>query len=147
MSECFRQINNHNGRLAMTPLVLLLARILLALLFILAGAGKLADVSGFAGYMASGGVPTFLAWPVIAFEILGGLAILIGFLTRPVALALAGFCVLSALMFHFVPADQLQMSIFFKNLGLAGGFLLLWVTGAGAWSLDARLGRSVSATA
>ena len=50
-------------------------------------------------------------------------------------------------MFHFVPADQLQMSIFFKNLGLAGGFLLLWVTGAGAWSLDARLGRSVSATA
>ena len=131
----------------MTPLVLLLARILLALLFILAGAGKLADVSGFASYMASGGVPAFLAWPVIAFEILGGLAILIGFLTRPVALALAGFCVLSALLFHFVPADQLQMSIFFKNLGLAGGFLLLWVTGAGAWSLDARLGRSVSATA
>lgn len=125
----------------MPALTLLAARILLALLFIMAGLGKLADVQGFAGYMASGGVPAFLAWPVIALEILGGLAVLSGLLTRPAALALAAFSLASGLLFHFDPADQMQMTMLLKNLGLAGGFLLLWATGPGAWSLDALLGR------
>lgn len=125
----------------MPALTLLAARILLALLFIMAGLGKLADVQGFAGYMASGGVPAFLAWPVIALEILGGLAVLFGLLTRPAALALAAFSLASGLLFHFDPADQMQMTMLLKNLGLAGGFLLLWSTGPGAWSLDALLGR------
>ena len=123
----------------MTHVSLLAARVLLALLFVIAGLGKLADVDGFAGFMASGGVPAFLAWPVILFEILGGLAILVGFQTRIVALALAGFCVLSGLLYHFNPADQMQMTMLLKNLGLAGGFLLLAQTGAGAWSADSRL--------
>ena len=123
----------------MTHVSLLAARVLLALLFVIAGLGKLADVGGFAGFMASGGVPAFLAWPVILFEILGGLAILVGFQTRIVALALAGFCVLSGLLYHFDPADQMQMTMLLKNLGLAGGFLLLAQTGAGVWSVDARL--------
>lgn len=123
----------------MTHVSLLAARVLLALLFVIAGLGKLADVDGFAGFMASGGVPAFLAWPVILFEILGGLAILVGFQTRIVALALAGFCVLSGLLYHFDPADQMQMTMLLKNLGLAGGFLLLAQTGAGAWSADSRL--------
>lgn len=125
----------------MPALPLLAARILLALLFIIAGLGKLADVQGFAGYMASGGVPAFLAWPVIALEVLGGLAVLFGLLTRPAALALGAFSLASGLMFHFDPADQMQMTMLLKNLGLAGGFLLLWATGPGAWSLDALLGR------
>jgi len=125
----------------MPALTLLAARILLALLFIMAGLGKLADVQGFAGYMASGGVPAFLAWPVIALEVLGGLAVLSGLLTRPAALALAAFSLASGLLFHFDPADQMQMTMLLKNLGLAGGFLLLWSTGPGAWSLDALLGR------
>jgi putative oxidoreductase len=125
----------------MTNVSLLAARVLLAVLFILAGLGKLSDVGGFAGYMASGGVPAFLAWPVVLFEILGGLAILAGFQTRIVALALAAFCVLSGVLYHLDPADQMQMTMLLKNLGLAGGFLLLAQTGAGAWSLDARLRR------
>jgi len=119
----------------------LAARILLSLLFIVAGFGKLQDVAGFTGYMTSGGVPAFLAWPTIALEFLGGIAVLIGLFTRPVALALAGFSLLSALLFHLVPADQMQMTMFMKNLGLAGGFILLAAQGAGAYSADARLGR------
>lgn len=114
-------------------------RILLALVFIVAGLGKLGDVQGFAGYMASGGLPAILAWPAILFEILVGLALLVGFQTRLAALALAAFSVVTAVMYHFVPADQLQMAIFLKNLAMAGGYLLLVVHGAGALSLDNRM--------
>ena len=64
---------------------LLVARILMGLLFVMAGFGKLGDVSGFAGYMASGGIPAFLAWPVVLFEILVGLLLIVGFQTRIVA--------------------------------------------------------------
>ncbi len=121
-----------------TDTALLIARILLALLFIMAGIGKLGNVEGFAGFMASGGVPAFLAWPVILFEILGGIALLVGVLTRPVALALGAFCIASALLYHFDPADQNQMTQLFKNLALAGGYLALAVAGPGRFSIDAR---------
>ncbi len=123
-----------------TSLATLIARVLLSALFIVAGLGKLSDVAGFTGYMTSGGVPAFLAWPVIALEVLGGIAVLIGFKTRIAALALAGFALLSAMLFHFVPADQMQMTMFFKNLGLAGGLIMIAAYGAGAYSLDARMG-------
>ncbi|WP_127104194.1 DoxX family protein [Pararhodobacter zhoushanensis] len=125
----------------MTALPLLVARILLSVLFIVSGFAKIPNAEGMAAYMQSGGVPGFLIWPVIALEVLGGLAILFGLFTRPAALALAAFCVVAGAMFHFDPADQMQMTSFMKNLGLAGGFLLLWVTGPGAWSIDAMLGR------
>ena len=120
---------------------ILVARILMAIIFIMAGLGKTADVAGFAGYMASGGIPAFLAWPVILFEILGGLAILIGYQTRIVALALAAFSVLSGVMFHFVPADQMQMTMLFKNFAMAGGYIALALYGAGSLSVDAKLAK------
>jgi putative oxidoreductase len=126
----------------MTNASLLVARILLAILFIVAGLGKLGNVEGFAGYMASGGVPAFLAWPVILLEIVGGVAILVGFQTRVFALALGGFALLSGLLYHFDPSDQMQMTQLMKNFGLAGGFLLLALNGAGAWSVDAKMGRA-----
>ncbi|MEQ8341521.1 MAG: DoxX family protein [Marinovum algicola] len=127
---------------------LLVARILLSAMFILAGIGKLGDVQGFAGYVASGGLPGFLAWPVIVLEILGGLALLVGFQTRLAALGLGLFSVATGVLYHFVPADQMQMTIFMKNLALAGGYLALALVGAGQWSADAALGRkSATATA
>jgi putative oxidoreductase len=125
-----------------TSLALLLARVLLGVLFVLAGLGKLADVPGFAGYMASGGVPAALAWPVVLLEILGGLALIAGVFTRAVALALGAFCVLSGVLYHFDPADQMQMTQLLKNLALAGGYLALAITGPGALSVDQRLGRA-----
>ena len=125
---------------------LLAARVLLGVLFIMAGLGKTADVAGFAGYMASGGVPAFLAWPVILFEILGGLALVVGIQTRAVALALAAFTVLAGVLYHFDPADQMQMTQLLKNFAIAGGFLALAVQGPGRIALDRVVGgRAVAA--
>jgi len=126
----------------------LVARILLSILFITAGYSKLGGAEGTAAYMASQGVPGILVWPTIALELLGGLAILVGFQTRIIALALAGFSVLAALIFHLVPGDQMQMISLYKNLGLAGGFLLLAANGAGALSVDGLIaGKARAATA
>ena len=116
-----------------TPLV---ARILLAVLFIMGGIGKLGDVQGFAGYMASGGVPGFLAWPVIIFELALGASLILGYQARIMALLGAGFCLLAGVLYHFVPADQMQMINFMKNLGIAGGLLMVFVHGAGRFAID-----------
>ncbi len=122
--------------------LLLAARLGLGLLFVVAGIGKLGDVAGFGAYMATGGIPAALAWPVVLFEIGAGLALMAGLGTRIVAGALAAFCVFSGVLYHFDPADQMQMTQLLKNIGLAGGYLALIVTGPGAWSLDARTGRA-----
>jgi len=114
------------------------ARVLMSALFILSGTGKLGNVDGFSQFLASGGLPAILAWPAILFEIGAGFALLIGFKARPVGLALAMFCLATALLYHFQPADQIQMSIFFKNIALAGGYLMFFVYGAGRYSLDER---------
>lgn len=114
----------------------LIARIFIAAMFIPAGLMKMGDVAGFGGYMASGGVPAILAWPAIIFEVALGLSMLLGFKARPMALLGAGFCVLTAALFHFVPADQMQMTMAFKNLAIAGGFLMIFAHGAGAVALD-----------
>jgi putative oxidoreductase len=114
----------------------LVGRILIAVLFLLAGLGKLADVQGFAGYLASGGLPAVLAWPAILFEIAVGVLLLIGFQTRLVGLAGAAFCVVAAALYHNNFADQMQMIMFLKNLAIAGGFLLLAANGPGRFALD-----------
>jgi putative oxidoreductase len=75
---------------------------------------------------------------VIATEVLGALAIILGWKTRIVAFLLAGFSLLTAIAFHNNLADQTQLIMFFKNLSIAGGFLLLVANGAGPLSLDRR---------
>jgi putative oxidoreductase len=114
----------------------LVARILIGLLFIVAGAGKLGDVAGFTGYLTSGGLPAFLAWPTIIFEIVLGLALIAGFQTRIMALLGAGFCILAALLYHFQPSDQMQMTMLLKNFAIAGGLLMLASHGAGRYAVD-----------
>ncbi|MGQ0619796.1 MAG: DoxX family protein [Panacagrimonas sp.] len=113
-------------------------RVLLAALFLLSGLGKLGAYAGTVAYMAAMGVPGALLPLVIALEVLGGLAIILGWHTRLVAFLLAGFSLVSAALFHHDFADQVQMIMFLKNVSIAGGFLLLIAHGAGAWSLDAR---------
>ena len=115
-----------------------LGRLLIALIFVISGVGKLGSYAGTQGYMESMGVPGVLLAPVIALEVLGGLAIILGWQTRLVAFLLAGFCIVSAILFHGNIGDQMQQIQFLKNLGLAGGFLFLVAHGAGAWSLDNR---------
>ncbi|TWC42822.1 putative oxidoreductase [Pseudomonas sp. SJZ079] len=125
----------------MNNAIVLIARLLLAHIFVLAGVGKITGYAGTQGYMESMGVPGALLPLVILLELGGGLALIIGFLTRWVALAFAAFCVASALIFHMNWSDQTQMIMFMKNVALAGGFLLLYVQGAGAFSLDAQRGK------
>jgi len=123
-----------------TNLQLLIGRVLMSIIFIMAGISKLGAVAGTAGYMASMGIPlpNITVWLVIALELLGGIAILLGFFTRYAAWALAAFCVASGYLGHFQPEDQMQMTSFMKNLAMAGGFLALAVAGAGSFSIDAR---------
>jgi putative oxidoreductase len=116
----------------------LIARVLIGALFVIAGTGKLADVAGFAGYLTSGGLPAFLAWPSILFEIVLGVALIVGYQVRTFALLGAGFCVAAGFLYHFNPADQMQMTMFLKNLAIAGGFLMLATYGAGAYAVDKR---------
>lgn len=122
----------------MKDATVLVARILLAFMFIIAGWGKLG--AGYAGtqqYMASMGVSGALLPLVIFAELGGGLGVLFGALTRLAAAGLAAFCILSALFFHTDFANQMQSIMFMKNFAIAGGMLMLAVHGAGTWSLDA----------
>jgi putative oxidoreductase len=116
----------------------LAGRVLLASLFLLSGLGKLGAYSATAAYMASAGVPGALLPVVIATEVLGGLAIVLGWKTRIVAVLLAGFSLLTAIAFHRNFTDQAQMVNFLKNVSIAGGFLLLVTRGAGPLSIDRR---------
>ncbi|MFA9440809.1 DoxX family protein [Uliginosibacterium sp. sgz301328] len=116
----------------------LVGRIGLALIFVLSGWGKLMNPAATAGYMEAMHVPTLLLWPTIALELLGGIALIVGFQTRAVAWLLAIFSVLAAVLFHANLADQGQQINFLKNLAMAGGFLVLATAPISAWSLDAR---------
>jgi len=113
-------------------------RVLISAIFLASGLGKIAGYAGAQGYMEAMGVPGALLPLVIALEVGGAIAIIVGFRTRLVAFLLAGFCVLSALIFHRALGDQVQFIMFMKNLAIAGGFLLLVARGPGEWSLDAR---------
>lgn len=114
----------------------LIARIFIGGFFLMAGIGKLADVAGTAGYMSSVGIPGFLVWPAIIFEIAVGLSVIAGFKIRLVSLAAAAFCILTALLFHSDFADQNQMIHFLKNFSIAGAFLMFLANGAGKLALD-----------
>ncbi|MFL0804055.1 MAG: DoxX family protein [Agarilytica sp.] len=116
----------------------LFGRIGLATIFVLAGVNKIQYFDGNAQYMASSGLPEFLLPAVIAFELIGAAFIVAGFQLRITAIALAGFSALTAFMFHNNLADQIQFLMFFKNIAIAGGFLVLAAHGAGRFSLDAR---------
>ena len=122
------------------PYLITIGRVLMAIMFIQAGISKIFGYEGAQGYMEAAGVPGALLPLVILLEAGGGLAVLLGLFTRWSALLLAGFCVLAALLFHLHPDDQMQMISFMKNLAIAGGFLVLASSGAGAYSVDAKRG-------
>lgn len=113
----------------------LLGRVLLSLIFILAGWQKITGYEATLQYMQAFGVPGFLLPLVILTELGGGLAILTGVFTRAAALALAGFSIVAALIFHANFADDVQLVLFLKNLAIAGGLVLLAAHGPGPWAL------------
>jgi len=119
----------------------LTGRSLLAVLFLFSGLGKIGAYAATAGYMSAFGVSTAWLPIVIATEVLGAIAIVVGWQTRIAAFLLAGYSLFTAFIFHANFADQIQMIMFLKNVSIAGGFLLLLANGAGALSLDRRLGK------
>jgi putative oxidoreductase len=113
-------------------------RLLISLIFIISGFNKIANFAGTQGFMDSVGVPGQLLPLVIALELLGGLAVVLGWHTRLAAFLLAGFSLLSGIVFHSNFGDQTQMIMFMKNVALAGGFLMIVALGAGPYALDNR---------
>ncbi len=137
----------------LNSILILVGRVLLAAVFIPAGFQKLMAIDGVTGMIAGAGFPAplALAYAAAVFEVVAGLAVLIGFQTKIASLLLAVFCIFTAFMFHngainmpdFPPAANGMLSMFnqimmFKNIGLAGGFFVLAGFGAGALSIDAR---------
>ena len=112
------------------------ARALMALIFLISGVGKLSAVVGTQGYMEAHGVPGILIWPAAALEIGGGILLIVGLWVQPLSLVLAGWCLLTAAIFHTAFADPTQVVMFLKNLTMAGGFLLLAKSGAPGFGLD-----------
>ncbi|KAB7740465.1 DoxX family membrane protein [Parvibaculum sedimenti] len=125
---------------SLTRLAAPLGRLLLSLIFIIAGIGKATSATATIGYIASKGIPLPEVSYVLTLivELGGGALILIGYQTRIVAFLLAGFCIVTGLIFHNDFADQTMFIMFMKNLAMAGGFLQLVAHGAGAYSIDNR---------
>jgi putative oxidoreductase len=115
----------------MHPIVSLIARAMLSAIFIISGAGKIMNYAGTAAFMEQFGTPAALLPGVIALELLGGLAVLLGIWSRYAAIALAVFSVLAAAIFHNKFADQMQFINFMKDVAIAGGLLLLFANGSG----------------
>lgn len=129
-------------------ILVLIGRVLLSAIFIIAGYGKLTALSGTIGYLSSLGLPapSLLIWGVLAIELLGGLAILVGFLTVPAALVVGIFSAAAGYIGHFGQGgdDAMMVAInqqaFMKDLAIMGGLFVLAAFGPGGLSIDARRG-------
>ncbi|HEY8128905.1 MAG TPA: DoxX family protein [Hyphomicrobium sp.] len=115
--------------------VSLVARILLSAIFVTAGINKVSGYTGTQAYMEAHGLPGALLPAVIALEVIGGIAVLLGIFSRYAGLALAAFCLAAAAVFHRDFADQMQVTNFMKNVCMAGGFLLLFANGSGRYAV------------
>jgi putative oxidoreductase len=118
------------------PYLIALGRLLLALVFLQSGISKIFDYAGTQAVMEAHGLPGLLLPPTIGVEVLGGLGVLLGLATRWAALALAGFSLLAAFVFHGSLGDPGQTVEFLENLCMAGGLFALAGAGPGALALD-----------
>lgn len=123
-----------------SPYLIAIGRIIMSIIFIQAGISKIGSADT-AAMMEAHGIPGMLLPLVILTEAGGGLCVLLGLFTRYAAIALAGFCVLAGIFFHWEPGNMMQMISFMKNVTIAGGFLVLAGAGPGAFALDNRIFR------
>ena len=118
----------------MGDLAVLFGRILIAALFLAGAAQKWTNPGAVEGLLSGMGMAAWLVWPALAFNLVAGVALVAGIAVRPVAVALALYCGFTSI-FHYLPADPWQMSIFVKNWAIAGGCLILAAHGAGRFAL------------
>ena len=131
-------IKNNKIFLKIEPLTSPLGRLLISFMFLMSGLNKAGNYSNTSGWMESMGVSSSILPLVILLEIIGAFAIIIGWHTKITAFLLAGFSIISALIFHSDFSNQVEMIMFMKNIAIAGGFLILVANGAGNYSLDNR---------
>jgi putative oxidoreductase len=118
----------------MADILTLIGRILIAALFLAGAAQKTSNPAAVETLLAAHNWPLWLIWPALVFNLAAGIALIAGLWTRPVAFALALYCAVTSL-FHYIPSDGWQMSIFVKNWAIAGGCLVLAAHGAGRFAL------------
>jgi len=116
-----------------------LGRIFLSMLFLIEGINKIFNYEGTIQYMESFSVPGYLAIPAIILEILFPLLLIIGYQTKIAALVMTIFTIVVAIIFHTNFDDHIQFITFFKDIAIAGGFLIIFVNGAGKYSVDHKL--------
>jgi len=114
-------------------------RLLMALLFLVSATTKVTETEALQAYMHAYGVPEILVWPAAAWEYAAGILLLLGFCIRPVSVLLAGWCFLTAAIFHTKFSDLDQLMNFFKNMTMAGGFLIIANSGSSGGSIDTLL--------
>ena len=120
----------------MTNVFDLIGRILISALFLISAYNKIFSIDGTMSWMEGFGVPGFLLYAVIVIEIILPLFVIVGYKARIAAALLAIFCVATAFIFHLDFSDPMQKISFFKNIGLAGGFVFIVVNGTKDWSVD-----------
>lgn len=120
----------------MSALAAFIGRLMLAALFVLAGIPKIIDPSGAATMLQSVGLPASLGMPSGIFEVVAGLLLALGFMTRLVSILLAGFTLLTTMFFHNQFGDPLQAAMALKNVAIAGGLLVVFAYGQMRWSYD-----------
>ena len=114
----------------------LLGRILISSLFLISAYNKIFSIDGTMGWMEGYGVPGIFLYPTIALEIILPIFVIIGYRAKLSASLLAIFCIATAFIFHFDFSEQIQLILFLKNIGLAGGFLFIVANGTKDWSID-----------
>jgi putative oxidoreductase len=112
-------------------------RLLMAPLFLVSATTKVTETAAIQAYMQAYGVPAMLVWPAAAWEYAAGALLLVGFLLRPVSVLLAGWCLLTAAIFHTKFSDLDQLMNFFKNMTMAAGFLIFAKNSSFGGSIDA----------
>jgi putative oxidoreductase len=116
-----------------------IGRIFLSTIFLVEGMNKIFNYESTIEYMENFNVPEYLAIPAIIVEILFPLLLIVGYQTKISALVLAIFTLATALIFHTDFTNQMQLTSFLKNFAIAGGFLIIFVNGAGKYSIDHKL--------
>lgn len=120
----------------MSAIAAFIGRVLIALLFVLAGLGKIVDPSGAQSMLAEAGLPENLAMPTGIFEVVAGLLLALGVMSRLVSILLAGFVLLTTFFFHNQFGDPAQAAQALKNVAIVGGLLVVFAYGQMRWSYD-----------